>query len=581
MENIQYINFRDSTFKIPMEPMVEELIFNFKDGLRLDINLDHMAYQIIERNCIKTVYDKDDSFAIYYKNRDNNIFSPNGLVIIEQEIFRAFDLYDQSLTRTKINKIIERIKVSTAVDQDFFSEYKPEHLHIFNFNNASLNIVTGKFLFHNLLEFEKEKKLEIKKFHNIHNFRTYFDIEYIPNFQHESKFEEFLLKILPKKQDRDTIFEFIGYCLYRSCPLDLMTFFVGEGNNGKTALLMMIKNILHGSENTSFIDFEEFLGERFGKIAAFNKYLLCQGDLDKPVIERIGFLKDFCSGMFIDADQKNKGRIIFKSFAKGLISCNHTPRPKYKIDNNRAFQRRLHLVKFLVDIPFEDIKDRDELVKECTTNEEKTYILNKALEGLKRILESKRYSNWMDVEKTALEFEKSNNSSRYYCENEITHNSELEVAISEPELYIIYVKWCKENETPRHNIKAFIGSIKSVHESLYNTRKRRVLKKDLDQDKGKKGDKKYHYIGVEFINDNSLNNIENWIEEKSQKNLSLRGRIERLFEINSDILSKEIIIKLLKNQIEYEDKELEEVITFLIKNGYIYEPKPEEYKKME
>jgi len=584
-----------STFKLPCNEISEDLIFYTKEDGTKHLNIYNLAFQIVERNYIRTLaYENSDNITFYYKDKKKNIFIPSGLIIIEQEIFRVSEKHKISVSITKKNKIIETIKLTTTITEDFFSEYNKEHIDIVNFNNGCLNIKTMKFMPHNF-DFSKYSDsestilyTEYLKFHEEFHFRTFIDVEYRPELTETSKFEtEFLPEVLPDMLDRDSIFEMIGYYIYRSCPLDTLDFFVGEGNNGKTALLLIIFEFLNGTINSSMINFEEFSTQRFSKIEAYLKLLICQGDLDTPVIERVGFLKDFASGMVIYTDRKNKGGINFKSYAKGLFSCNHTPRTKNPKDNNKAFQRRLHLIKFKKEIPKEKIRNRDELVQEYSTDEEKTLILNRAIEGLHRLLKNKQYSNWISTERTATEFEISHNSARYYTGKIIDHNTENENYIYEKDLYKnYYLKWCGKQESIKESFDVFKYELETQHPTMKLTRKRAIVKKGED-----KGKKRFHYKGIDIIDDKiyTVDNIEintgigtnTILDLETPGEITLKSRIIRILE-NNDILSTDEIIKILGAEVKYLDKlNVDENISTMIQNGDIYEPKPGIFKRIE
>jgi len=108
-----------STFKLPINEISEDLIFYTKDDGSKHLNIYNLAFQIVERNYIRTLaYDNSEAITFYYKDKKKNIFIPSGLIIIEQEIFRVSEKHKISVSITKKNKIIETIKLTTKINNN-------------------------------------------------------------------------------------------------------------------------------------------------------------------------------------------------------------------------------------------------------------------------------------------------------------------------------------------------------------------------------------------------------------------------------------------------------------------------------
>ena len=90
--------------------------------------------------------------------------------------------------------------------------------------------------------------------------------------------QKFLEEITGSKEDAEILIEVIGYCLYRSYPIQKALMLVGDGANGKTTFLRLLTRFL-GHQNVSNRSLHELETNRFAKASLFGKLANIYDDL--------------------------------------------------------------------------------------------------------------------------------------------------------------------------------------------------------------------------------------------------------------------------------------------------------------
>src|SRR4029078_2469053 len=111
---------------------------------------------------------------------------------------------------------------------------------------------------------------------------------------------------------------------------------------------------------------------------------------------------------------------IMAEYAKLIFNCNELPKD---VEQTNAYFRRFLIVPFNVTIP-EDEQDK-ELSKKIIANE-LSGIFNWVLDGLKRLLVQKNFSNSDAIDQQLKEYEKNSDSVRMFLEDEGYEKSENE-----------------------------------------------------------------------------------------------------------------------------------------------------------
>jgi P4 family phage/plasmid primase-like protien len=207
---------------------------------------------------------------------------------------------------------------------------------------------------------------------------------YDPNAK-APKWEKFLNRVLPEKQEQMALMEFIGYCFLPTHEFESFLFLYGEkGANGKSVILSTIKSFF-GEENVSGLEFQQLEGHTMEALTG--KILNIGAELDKNYNDRgqMSNLKRLVSSSdILTINPKNRDAYELKPNERPKIVFAGNGKPKGGAD--LGFFRRALIIPCTAEIKdnekIRDIVDR--------FKDEMAGILNLALEGLKR-LKSQNY----------------------------------------------------------------------------------------------------------------------------------------------------------------------------------------------
>jgi len=140
------------------------------------------------------------------------------------------------------------------------------------------------------------------------------------------------------------LFEIIGYVLYPRYDLHKAIMLVGEGRNGKSTYLRLIRDIV-GSENYASVSLQELAdpSNRFAGSELYRKLANIVPDLPKRALQDTGRFKMLTGEDYLCIDRKYRDRICFVNYAKLLFSANELPQV---YDMTEAFWRRWLVIEF-------------------------------------------------------------------------------------------------------------------------------------------------------------------------------------------------------------------------------------------
>lgn len=272
-------------------------------------------------------------------------------------------------------------------------------------------------------------------------------------------FDELTDKTLDKiscfdKEIRSLLEETIGYCFFRQNELSKAFILTGEGSNGKSTYLDMVKNVL-GRSNFVSLDLDE-LSEKFSTTTMFGKLANIGDDISDDFLQgkSISTFKKVVSGNDIKAENKGQDVYFFKPFVKLLFSANEIPRMRNK--GFLAIMRRLVIIPFNAKFTKDDPDFDSGITWKLKTRSSAEYLIQIGMKGLKRVLENRGFSDSQKVTKELKEFERDNNPLLLFLdeveENEILNQSTKDV-------YARYDTFCYENGFQKVAIQTFSKDI--------------------------------------------------------------------------------------------------------------------------
>ncbi len=237
---------------------------------------------------------------------------------------------------------------------------------------------------------------------------------------------------------RDLLEEMAGYCMYRRNELRKAFILIGDKANGKSTYLDCITYMV-GERNTSALDLKE-LGDRFRTAELFGKLINAGDDIGDEFIANPAVFKKLVSGDRVTVERKGQDPFDFCNYSKFIFSANNIPRIK---DKTGAVLDRLVIVPFNATFSKSD-EDYDPYIKyKLRSPEAMEYLIQLALDGLKRVLKNNGFTMCQAVQEELEEYSEQNNPI-------IGFFKELDLDIdilNQPtkDIYLRYKLYCNEN----------------------------------------------------------------------------------------------------------------------------------------
>lgn len=295
----------------------------------------------------------------------------------------------------------------------------------------------------------------------------YLDVMYNPE-AYDQNVDDFLNFICFNRKDmRVVIEEILGHILLVDRFPHKIFFLTGSGANGKSTFVEMITKFT--GELSSHIDIANF-DDGTSLVSLVGKLVNVADDVDAIYLEKSKNLKTMASGNTVGARAIYSQPITLKNTATLIFTANEPPVFKDKSD---GIGRRL------VILPFENkVKERiynlDELL---STDNAKSYILNLALAGVKRI-----YDNKLEISesKTIVEATK-----QYYLDNDsvLAYLNEYPAINNNPitTVYEAYEEFCEDSNLKAVSRVKFSRRLTSLGYNLKSTtmlgKKVRIIEK--------------------------------------------------------------------------------------------------------
>lgn len=230
-----------------------------------------------------------------------------------------------------------------------------------------------------------------------------------------------------------TLYEIIAFCLIPDYPIHRLFCFIGEGLNGKSCFLRLLKKFV-GEENATATELDTLLTSRFG-ITKLHKKLVCvMGETNFSEINRTSILKKLTGQDMIGYEYKNKNPFDGENYAKILIATNNLPTTT---DKTIGFYRRW----LIIDFPNKFYEGKD--ILDEIPEEEYEILAVKSLKIIKDLMDNRKFHNEGTVEDREKKYEdRSNPFDKFWVENIIEDSNSY---ISKKKFKEKIDVWCKEN----------------------------------------------------------------------------------------------------------------------------------------
>lgn len=436
--------------------------FDIQKGILQDIITGREEYAtekictyIKEKNNIYTTRDDVKSEIWIY---DNGIYKPNGESYIK-EVVRKF--LEHTYTPQRANKVVAKIEADTMIDTDEF--FNSSYIDEICVQNGILNIKEKE-----LSEFTPEKiffnKLPV-------TFNPLAECNVVDAF-----FED----VLKEAEDKKVLYEMIGFCLRKDYFLEKAFMFIGDGSNGKSKTLSLIKEFL-GIENCCSVRLSQMQDMSSSALCELhNRLVNIAGDLDNTALKQTGVFKELSGGDTVQVKRKYLRDLKFTNYAKMVFACNELPKV---YDLKEGFWRRWILLefpyKFLpkseMDLRKDElnIKPQDPgIITKLTTKEQMSGLLNMALKGLDNIKKNKNFSYSKGTAGVKDFWIRKSDSFTAFCLDNLEEN--YEGFIPRKRLRNEFMKYCKKYKVKGVGDKA----MKIVMEDMFGATEGRKYVED-------------------------------------------------------------------------------------------------------
>ena len=479
-----------------------------------DYATERIVEFIAKDNYIYTTRDDIKSEIWIY---DNGIYKPNGETYI-REITRRVLLH--AFTPQRANKVIAKIEADTFIDADKF--FNVNYIDEVPIESGILNIKTRV-----VDEFNPEK-IFFNKLPLIYNAEAKCEVV-----------QKFFSDVLKEEEDVSVAYELFGYSLFKDHPIEKAFMFVGDGRNGKSKFISLLKTFL-GAENCCSVPLSQLRSDSTSVCELFGKMANLAGDLNNTSLKETGLFKEITGRDTVGAKRKYLRDLFFTNYSKQIFACNELPKV---YDFKPGFWSRWVLFEFpymFIDKKEYDVLEdkgnmriRDtEIIDKLTTEEEMSGLLNAALDGLDRVRKNKDISNSKGTAETKNFWIRNSDSFTAFCLDMI--EEDYDGNIERKELRGTFMKYCKA-----HKIKgASDKGIKATLEDMFGA---------VEGRKYDGTNQKYVWEGVKFKENYKISCISEEIPKVIEKEIS---RVLPKSTTNTTNFSKEEIKKAGYTQTE-------------------------------
>jgi P4 family phage/plasmid primase-like protien len=425
------------------------------EGLVIEKKVDAKGtadYIIKSRPCI-TLSDTEDTFCY-----DGGIYQEGA----DQMVKAACEgMFRQKATIHLVKEVLAHVKRSTYVDRDQLED-NGECICV---QNGILNIQTG----------------ESSSFSPKRLFTKRILVRYDPAAGCP-RFEKFIAEIV-SPEDVELVLAMMAYCLEPGYGIQKAFVLHGQGANGKTTLLGLLRDFL-GRDNVSSVPLQFLDTNRFASSLLYGKMANISSDLPSKDLYSTGRFKELTGEDQIPAEFKNKPLFQFVNRAKLIFACNTVPLTH---DDSDAFYRRL----IIIDFPNRFVGDRcdNDILSKLKAPEELSGLLNLLLVHLNVLRKSGTFPNALSIEQTKELYTRLSDSVHFFVEEMCTIDAggtfeEAGVTTSSPAakthkevLYSKYREYCRSiklTPVPEKNFKkSLLSKVPSLSEGRVSSRDRR------------------------------------------------------------------------------------------------------------
>jgi putative DNA primase/helicase len=392
----------------------------FGDGTEILVKI------ILETNHIYTTkVDKAQEVFIY---RDG-IYVPEGEAEIKQQL-RI--IMEENYSEWLAGQVLAKIKTDTFISPELL--FKENNIWEIAVKNGILDLINIK-----LIPFSPDK-IFFNKMPVIYNplLRT-------------DKIDKFLSEILTCEDDKRVFYELAGFSLVKDYFLEKAIMFVGNGRNGKSKCIELLKKLV-GADNCASVPLSSITSNSPFVQSLWRKHFNLAGDINSSDLKETAMFKQLTGRDIISANRKYKNIIQFTNYAKMVFACNDLPRV---YDYSDGFWERWVLLEFpyhfVEESIYNSVDKRDNMkiknpniLEEISGEDEMSSFLNEAIIGLHTILQNKKFTYTKGTLEVKNKWIRKADSFMAFCMDCI--EEDYSCKISKNKLRSEYKKYCKKHK---------------------------------------------------------------------------------------------------------------------------------------
>lgn len=268
------------------------------------------------------------------------------------------------------------------------------------------------------------------------------------------RFFRYLERVLPDESARAVLAEYVGNAFAPSLNLQKVLVLKGEGSNGKSVFCDIVTALL-GRDNVTCYTMAS-LTKREDYRARLANALLNYSSEGSLKLDAEAF-KTLAAGESIEARQLYGRPFIMEHYARLMFNCNVLPR---EVEQSEGFFRRFLIVPFNVKIT--DTEKDPQLAAKITATE-LPGVFNWILEGLRRLLKARRFTDCEAARLELEEYRRESSSVLSFLEDcGITPATNEQEKVTLQHLYGCYGAYCLDNgHRFKVNRKTFAKTLRS------------------------------------------------------------------------------------------------------------------------
>ena len=258
--------------------------------------------------------------------------------------------------------------------------------------------------------------------------------------------------------------EMTGYILFTDCSLQKCFFLMGDGANGKSVFLNVIRAVF-GEANVSNVEMSSLI-EPFQRINLINSLVNISTETSSNVKGAESIFKQIVVGDTINGCYKNKDFVNFNPRCVMISACNEYIKSR---DTTSGFLRRI----CFIDFPCKFEGEKADLELESKLKTELSGIFNWAYEGYLRLREQKHFTETPEQAQMMDEFIQIMNPVAAFIREVL---SERTGCVERKALYDEYTAWCKSAGHEAQSRNKFMQSFrKTIKQLMPNVTEKKVL----------------------------------------------------------------------------------------------------------